>query len=160
MRHLLGLIVGLAALWLLLSGHFTPLLLLLGAASCAVVAILCWRMDIVDEETVPLHLLSRFPSYVVWLGAEIAKSNWAVAKLVVRPSAPISPTMLTVDMRDKSELGQVVYANSITLTPGTITVALRAGMAEVHGLTRDTAADVEAGGMSRRVDALERKPAR
>lgn len=156
MRYLLGLIVGLAALWLLLSGHYTPLLLSLGAASCAVVALLCWRMDIVDEETIPLHLLPRLPGYCLWLGAEIAKSNWAVAKLVAAPSMRLSPTMLTEDMRDKTELGQMIYANSITLTPGTITVALRGGIAEVHGLTNDTATDVEDGDMSRRVDALDR----
>lgn len=155
-RHLAGLLLGLAALWLLLSGIETPLLSVLGGLSCVVIAWLCVRMGIVDDETIPLHLLHRLPGYIVWLGREIAVANWAVAKIVARRKMPISPTLIDEDMRAKTELGQVFYANSITLTPGTITVELRDGRAQVHGITRDTAADVAAGGMSRRVDRLER----
>lgn len=154
-RHLGGLLFGLAALWLLLSGHYTPLLLVLGALSCCVIAWLCRRMGIVDAETVPLHLLHRLPAYALWLAGEIAKANWAVVKLVVSRGPAISPTLIDQDMSTKSDLAQVFYANSITLTPGTITVELRGGRARVHGITRDSAGDVAAGGMSRRVDRLE-----
>lgn len=155
LRYFLGLLFYLAVLWLLLSSIYTPLLLVLGALSCAVTLWLCRRMQIVDAESMPLHLLHRLPGYVLWLAGEIAQSNWGVAKIILSRSLPISPTMIDEDMRSKSERGQAVYANSITLTPGTITVALRDGQAKVHGLTRDTAADVAAGGMSRHIDQLE-----
>lgn len=156
MRYLGGLLFYLAILWLLLSGHYTPLLLGLGALSCTVTAWLCRRMRIIDAETMPLHVLPRLPGYLLWLAAEIAKSNWAVARLVCSPALPIAPTMIDEDMGRKTQLGQVFYANSITLTPGTITVDLRGGHAQVHGITRATAAEVATGTMSRRVDRLER----
>tara|TARA_B100002049_G_C16068032_1_gene371425 strand:- start:221 stop:718 length:498 start_codon:yes stop_codon:yes gene_type:complete len=154
-RYLLGLIVGAAVLWLLLSGHYTPMVLGLGAASCLFCAYVCHRMGIVDNESVPLHLLARLPGYAAWLGTEIARSNWDVAKRIVRPGRHISPTMVRLRARQSSELGQAIFANSITLTPGTVTVALRNGEAEVHAITRANAQDMDGGDMDRRVRALE-----
>ncbi|GAB3678243.1 Na+/H+ antiporter subunit E [Salinisphaera aquimarina] len=155
MRYLLGLIVGLAALWLLLSGHYSPLLLGLGGLSCLFTAYICHRMRLIDAETVPLHMLHRLPGYLFWLGLEIAKSNWDVAQRILRPGRHISPTMITLRARQQSQLGQVIFANSITLTPGTVTVGLRGGVAEVHALTEDNARDMEGGEMDKRVRALE-----
>lgn len=155
MRYLLGLIIGLAGLWLLLSGHYSPMLLGLGALSCVFTAFVCHRMGLVDAETVPLHMATRLPGYLFWLGLEIARSNWDVAKRIVMPGRHISPTMVTLRARQRSELGQVIFANSITLTPGTVTVGLRGGVAEVHALTEDNARDMEGGEMDQRVRALE-----
>lgn len=155
MRYLLGLVVGLAGLWLLLSGHYTSLVMSLGAASCAVVVFLCHRMGLIDDESVPLHLLPRLPGYLLWLAAQIASSNWDVAWRIVRPGRRISPTMVNLHAHQRTQFGQVVYANSITLTPGTVTVGLRDGHAEVHALTRDNAEDLEAGSMDARACALE-----
>lgn len=155
MRYLLGLIVGAAGLWLLLSGHYTPMVLGLGAASCVFCVYVCHRMGIVDAEGVPLHLLWRLPGYTAWLAIQIAQSNWDVAKRVVRPGRHISPTMVRLRARQSSALGQVIFANSITLTPGTVTVALRGGDAVVHALTRDNAQDMEGGDMDQRVRRLE-----
>jgi multicomponent Na+:H+ antiporter subunit E len=121
-------------------------------------------MGIVDNESVPLHMLWRLPGYTAWLGTEIARSNWDVAKRIVRPGRHISPTMVRLRARQSSELGQVIFANSITLTPGTVTVALGNGEAEVHALTRENAQDMEGGDMDQRVRRLdgtareERKP--
>jgi len=154
-RYLLGLIIGLAGLWLLLSGHYSPMLLGLGALSCLFTAFVCLRMRLVDAETIPLHMATRLPGYLFWLAIEIAKSNWDVAKRIVMPGRNISPTMVTLRARQSSELGQVIFANSITLTPGTVTVGLRDGVAEVHALTEDNARDMEGGEMDQRVRTLE-----
>lgn len=155
MRYLLGLIVGAAGLWLLLSGHYTPMVTALGGVSCVFCAYVCHRMRIVDSESVPLHLLWRLPGYTAWLGIQIAHSNWDVAQRIVRPGRHISPTMVRLHARQTSALGQVIFANSITLTPGTVTVALRGGEAEVHAITRENAQDMEGGDMDQRVRALE-----
>ena len=155
MRYLLGLIVGLAGLWLLLSGHYSPMLLTLGALSCLFTAFVCHRMRLIDAETMPLHRATRLPGYLFWLAVEIAKSNWDVAKRIVLPGRQISPTMVTLRARQSTELGQVIFANSITLTPGTVTVSLSAGVAQVHALTEDNARDMEGGEMDQRVRALE-----
>lgn len=160
MRYSLSLLVELAVLWLLLSGHFNALFLGFGAVSCLLVAWLAHRMAVVDDETQPQHLFLRLPGYWLWLGWEIVKANVDVIKCVLSPRMPISPTMGHVQAQELSELGHVIYANSITLTPGTISVALPEGAIEVHALTGDGFADLKEGAMHRRVLAVEgRTPA-
>ena len=141
-------------LWLLLSGHYEPLLLGLGAASCLVVVWIAGRMDVVDREGHPIHLTWRALPYWGWLGWEIAKTNVDVARIILNPKMPISPRMVRVKASQKSELGHVVYANSITLTPGTVTVDLVDGGLEVHALTKAAADDLASGEMDRRVTAM------
>lgn len=142
-------------LWLLLSGHYTPLLLGFGVASCALVVLISARMDVVDREGHPIHLGPRALTYWPWLFVEIVKANIDVAKRIVDPKLPISPTMLRVKASQKTEVGRVIYANSITLTPGTVSVELEGDMIEVHALTAEGAASLEEGEMDRRVTAME-----
>ena len=151
----LGLGVVLFALWFLLSGHTEPFLLALGVASCALVVFVTHRMDVIDREGFPIDLGLGAVFYWPWLGWEIVKANIDVAKVVLSPSLPISPTMFRVPTTQKTEVGQVTYANSITLTPGTITVDIVDGMLEVHALTREAADGLETGEMDRRVTAME-----
>lgn len=155
MKHALGVTVFLAAVWLALSGHYTGLLLSLGAASVLLVLWLSLRMDVVDHEGHPLHLTYRIPVYWLWLAWEIAKSNWQVMKIILSPSLPISPTVVRVTAHEKTEMGQVIFANSITLTPGTVSMGVEDGVIEVHALTRAGAEGLEDGEMDRRVCALE-----
>ncbi|WP_037335429.1 Na+/H+ antiporter subunit E [Salinisphaera hydrothermalis] len=155
MRYLLGLATGLAVLWLLLSGHYAPLTMALGALSCVFVVWLCRRLGIVSHESVPLHLLPRLPGYTLWLGLQIVRSNVDVATRLLRGRAAISPRTVIIDTRTHDPLGQAILANSITLTPGTVTVGLEDNEAIVHALTEDGAADIEAGTMARRVARLE-----
>lgn len=155
MRYLLGLIVGLATLWLLLSGHYAPLTLTLGAFSCVFSVWLCHRLDLINAETVPVHLLPRLPHYVIWLTGQIAQSNLDVARRLLLGRRTISPRTVIIDTQIHDPLGQTILANSITLTPGTVTVSLEDGEAIVHALTREGAAEIEAGTMATRVAQLE-----
>lgn len=142
-------------LWLLLSGHYDPLLLTLGAVSCLGVVAIAWRMDVIDHEGHPVQLGPRILLYWPWLAWRIVKANVEVARLIVHPALPIEPLVLKAATSQKSELGQVIYANSITLTPGTVAVDLGPGAIQVHCLTRRLAADIESGEMDRRVSRLE-----
>lgn len=142
-------------LWLLLSGHYDPLLIGFGLFSCALVVAIAHRMDVVDREGHPIDLGFGAVTYWLWLLLEIAKSNIDVARRILDPSLPISPTVIRVKTSQKTELGRVIYANSITLTPGTVSVQLADGMIEVHSLTADGAASLEEGEMDRRVTAME-----
>ena len=155
MRYRLSLFVMLAAVWLLLSGHYTPLLLVFGALSCAFVTYLAQRFDVVDHESHPLHMWWRLPGYWVWLLVEIIKSNIDVGRCIIHPSLPIDPRLFEVDASQKTDLGLVVFANSITLTPGTVTVELEEGLLRVHALTTEAAEEVMSGEMDRRVTAME-----
>lgn len=143
------------ATWILLSGHYTPLLLGLGLASTVAVVAIALRMDVVDHEGHPVHLTARFLGYWTWLTVEIVKANIDVARRIWAPSLPIDPVMIRLRASQPTELGQVIYANSITLTPGTVAVRLDGGEVLVHAVAGDMADDLAGGEMDRRVTRLE-----
>jgi len=143
-------------LWLLLSGHFSdPLLLGLGVVSVLLVVFIARRKDVSDPEGHPIHLMFRAVLYWPWLLKEIVVANIDVAKAILKTPMAIEPTVFTVTGSQKSELGRVIYANSITLTPGTVTVDLDDDRLTVHALTRAGLEGVESGEMDRRVAWLE-----
>ena len=155
MLHAVSLGLVLSILWLLLSGHFEPLLLGLGVVSVVTVVAVAHRMDVIDHEGHPVHLTWRAILYWPWLLWEIVKANIDVAKAIVQGEMPIEPTVMNVKCTQKSELGQVVYANSITLTPGTVTIAVLGDTLHVHALTPGAREGLETGEMDRRVTAVE-----
>jgi multicomponent Na+:H+ antiporter subunit E len=161
MKHIASLTAVLAFLWLIWSGHFEPLTLSLGAGSVIVVVALSVRMKVVDDEGAPIGLrYPRLALYVPWLAWEIVKANVDVARRILSPGPPaISPRIIRVRASQASELGQVIYANSITLTPGTISIDVEGGEILVHALHADAAAGVENGEMDRRCTRLETKSA-
>lgn len=146
------------ATWMLLSGEFSlhhGLVLGLGIASVILVVLIAVRMDVVDHEGHPIHLTRRFIGYWFWLLVEIVKASLDVTKRIWSPSLPISPTMYILKASQPGELGQVIYANSITLTPGTVTVRLDGGDILVHAIAREVGDDLARGEMDRRVTRLE-----
>ena len=144
-----------ALFWLLLSGYFKTLLLIFGAGSLLFTLYLSGRMRVIDKEAAPVHLLPRAVTFWPWLIWEMIKSAWTVAKIIVNPSLPISPTMTVVRPSQKTDVGVSIYANSITLTPGTITTGATSNLLTVHALTREGALDLEGGGMDARVTQFE-----
>ncbi len=109
--------------WVTLSGYFTPFLLSAGLASAVAVALFAARMDVIDAEGHPVQLGWRIVGYWGWLSKEIVKSAWDVSQIIVDPRLPISPTLVSFRPGQKTSVGLVIHANSITLTPGTITIA-------------------------------------
>ena len=155
MGRVASLVISMMAVWLLWSGHYTLLMTSFGVLSCLLVAFIARRMQVADPEGHPSHLLLRILAYLPWLTWAIVKSNLDVALRILRPSLPISPCMITVKASQTTDVGKVIYANSITLTPGTVSVGLDADEITVHCLTREAAEDVETGAMDRRVVRVE-----
>lgn len=145
----------LVAVWLLWSGHAEPLLLGFGLFSVLTVLAITRRMDrfseFADDEYPALGLLLYLP----WLFWQIFKSNLDVARIILNPRLPISPRLIRVPANQRTETGQAIYANSITLTPGTISLDVRDNQILVHALTEESAAGVEEGEMERRVCRME-----
>jgi len=147
---------GLAALWLLMSGLYKPIVLTLGFLSVLLTMVIIHRMDKVDGHQLG-YAIGVFATlkYIAWLLVEIAKSNWAVTKYILSAKTPDSQKMFEVPVTQKSELAQVVFANSITLTPGTVTVESEDDNFIVHALDFGNG-DMEAlADMDARVTAIE-----
>jgi multicomponent Na+:H+ antiporter subunit E len=143
------------AFWVVLSGFFTPFLLGAGMGSAIAVGWFAHRMKIADHESLPLHLFPRVLSYWPWLLKEIAKSAWDVSKLVVHPDIPIQPSLVRFRPTQRTHVGLCTHANSITLTPGTITVDIGEDEVLVHALTTAGAEGVLSGDMDRHVTRYE-----
>lgn len=151
----LALAASLFGFWLLLSGIYTPFLVLSGLGASIAVALLAQRMELADREGHPIHLGLAAAAYWPWLLKEILKSGWQVTRIILDPRLPISPTLVRFKPSQKTAVALATHANSITLTPGTITVEAQHDEFLVHALTREAAAGVVASEMDRRVSRME-----
>jgi multicomponent Na+:H+ antiporter subunit E len=156
--YFISLTLTLVAVWLLWSGYGLnhPFLLLLGGLSVLLCLWIAKRMGIVDEEGTPAQLGIRpFTRFAPWLVVEIIKANVEVTKIVLSPKMPLKRNLIEVGANPKSDIGKVILANSITLTPGTVAVNLQGDRILVHALSFEGAADDLSGEMDRRVCQLE-----
>jgi len=158
MLHSAILFVLFYAFWILMSGFFTPFLLAAGAASSLAVVWFAHRMHVADREGHPVHLIGSALSYWPWLAREILKSALDVSRVILDPRLPASPTVVSFKPRQRTVVGLVTHANSITLTPGTLSVEVGPERFLVHGLTRDSANAAVDSDMDRRVERFERRP--
>jgi len=154
--------LGLAAVllyvfWLLLSGIYTPFLLTMGALVSIAVVWLSHRMNVIDREGHPYHLGWSAASYWPWLIKEILKSALLVARVIVNPRGRPTPTLTRFRPRQKTVVGLVTHANSITLTPGTLSVEVGRDEIVVHAFTREGADGVHDSEMDHRVERFEGK---
>lgn len=141
--------------WLLWSGHTEALLLGLGILSCVLVVMLSLRMGLVDDEGPRLAVAWRLARYAPWLLWQIVKANVDVARRILNPKLPIAPRLIRVHTQQRSALGRTIFANSITLTPGTVSIDLDGEDIVVHALTAEAARELQEGTMNRRVAGLE-----
>ena len=155
MLHLIALGAALTGLWFLLSGYFIPLILALGAGSIIGVVWIANRLDVVDHESHPIHIVPRGTGYYLWLLWEIVKANVDVAKAIIYGGNRLKPQVFKVKATQRSDVGRVTYANSITLTPGTVTIFCDGEDLTIHSLTPGAREGLETGDMDRRVTALE-----
>lgn len=155
MKRTVSLFLVLFGFWFIMSGHTEGWLLALGVASTALTVWLARRLDAIDHEGHPLHLAWRGMPYWGWLMVEIVKANIDVARAILAGPSAIAPGVFTFKAGQKDDLGRTIHANSITLTPGTVTMGVKAdGTLTIHALTRASREGVESGEMDRRVSRL------
>ncbi|MDJ0832475.1 MAG: Na+/H+ antiporter subunit E [Gammaproteobacteria bacterium] len=157
LASILILFVLLAATWLVWSGLFKALLLFLGLVSSVLCLWLAIRMRFFDDYLFSLPVGRGYLRYLVWLTREVIKSSLDVTKVVLSPSLPISPRIARIRAGSDHPYDQVLFANSITLTPGTLSMDLDEGVITVHALTEQGMRDLLAGEMDRRITALRGK---
>lgn len=151
MKHAISLTAVLFAMWLLMSGHYDALLISLGIVSVLFTVFLAMRMDVVDHESYPIHLTGRLFRFWSFLGKEIVMANIDVARRILTPGRAISPRTFELKLPQKTDLGKVIYTNSITLTPGTVSMRIERDTVLVHALTQETMDDLVAERMARQV---------
>ena len=144
------LIVSLIAAWLLWSGLFKPLILAFGVFSCALVFVLVKRMGYFADQLFALRFSLRVLRYWIWLGGEMIKSSLDVARIILSPSLPISPDVVDIPANSWHAFEQVMLGNSITLTPGTVTIKIIDDEFWVHAINRELAEDLP-GEMEKRI---------
>lgn len=143
----------LMALWLLMSGHYTVLVTGLGVLSVAFAVAMARRINAADDEGLPLHMMKSLPGYLIWLFREILMSNIATAKVILGNTP--DPEVFRVPYSQKTAAGVAAYANSITLTPGTVTIDIDDKGFLVHALDASFGDDVRSGEMDRRLRLAE-----
>ena len=151
--HYLFILVFLMLFWMLLSGHGEPLILAFGMLSSLLVTLLIARMDSRDGEPATFRPGIRVMHYFGWLFWQVVRSNIDVARRIWNPSLPIRPSWQRLDTEVTTPLEKTLYANSITLTPGTLSVELdgewlyvhcvTVGALDTEGATEEIAADFE-----------------
>jgi len=140
LRSSFVLALALIATWLTLSGYFKPMLLILGAISIVLVLAMSARMKVTDSETAPYLTIPQTLVYFVWLFVEIIKANVQVVKAVLKPDMEVSPTLTKISLTQKQDISKVMFANSITLTPGTVSVLMEEDHILVHALLNEMSA--------------------
>lgn len=158
--HSIVLFVSLMAFYVVLSGQVTNgFLMTAGVVCCAAITLLCRRLGIVDDEGVPYQYWGRTILYLPYLIKEVIKSNIDVMKIVWRPGPlQVAPQMVKVPHTCRTSYGLVTYCNSITLTPGTVTVEIGDDDLLVHCLSKafaDGVSDIGPGSMQDRCKRVE-----
>jgi len=142
----------LSVFWLLLSGYIQPLLLGFGAASVAVVLLILKRMDDIDKEQ--QHIGLRPIRYLPWLIGQIIRSSIQVTQLIWRSPVTLTPALAKVKAKDVPRHKRVLYANSITLTPGTLAVDLVDDEITVHALQESSIDELAEGDMEKKITTI------
>jgi len=139
--RLIVVVAVLFAFWLLLSGNYKAWLVWSGLGASVLVVLFSAAKRVIDFEGFPIEDLPRGLVYWVWLVGQIVLSAWAVTRIILTRDLPISPSMVEVAAEPQTPVGLTTYANSITLTPGTIAVEVgeKAHSVWVHALTRENA---------------------
>ncbi len=134
--------------WLLLSSFFDALHLIAGILCSFLAALISYKLLRPGKNVVTL---ARFILYIPWLIYEIILANFDVAYRTLHPKMPIDPEVIQFKSFLKSDIALTTFANSITLTPGTLTVNAEEGMFSVHVLTNKAKSELLSGEMQRKV---------
>ncbi|KJS03979.1 MAG: hypothetical protein VR73_15980 [Gammaproteobacteria bacterium BRH_c0] len=150
-KHIAGLIGLCLVAWFLLSGQTKPLLLGLGLASVLLTVFIAVRMEIIDHESHPLALSGKLFVYWLWLGWQMVLSAFSVTLAVFAPRSRVAPATAQIPTGARSDIGRVIFANSITLTPGTVAIRVEDDFIEIHSIDQANIANLQQGEMLNRI---------
>jgi multicomponent Na+:H+ antiporter subunit E len=142
--------------WILVSSAVDSQHILVGIVAAFIVSHFSSDLLIGKSKDIPsLKAVPLFLSYLVHLGVEIVTANLTVARIVLDPKLPISPSIIKFKTQLKTDTAKATLANSITLTPGTLTIDIKGDTFYVHTLTREDANEVKRWHMEKRLLEVE-----
>lgn len=143
--------------WLLLNGRWTTEIAVVGVVLSALLYLFAWKfMDYgPKKEWAVARRLFRIIGYFFYLVGEIFRSAAQTIHYIWSPRDQVVPTLTSFRTRLRTDAGKVVLANSITMTPGTITVSIQEDKLLVHCLDETFAEGLEGSEMERRVMRVE-----
>ena len=150
-KHTIILAALLFSLWLGLSGQLNILMLSLGLASTLFIVYIAHRMDVIDHEKYPAQMTVLLLHFWLFLFREIIIANIDVLKRIFKPGKNISPQLFELPLTQKTDISRVIYANAITMTPGTVSVNVNKETITVHSLSVEAANDLCSGRMAKAV---------
>jgi len=150
-KHIISLGALLFALWLGLSGQLNIFMLSLGLVSTLLIVYLAHRMDFIDEDIYPAHMTVLLLRFWMFLAREVIVANIDVIRRIFRPGKNISPQLFELPLTLKTDLSRVIYANAITMTPGTVSANLDKKTITIHTLSIESAQDLSSGRMANAV---------
>ena len=163
--HLVSMAVLLFAFWMLLSGNTQPKFLTYGVLTAVIATWVSYPLLLVPngDDTKRYFVFGVNPvklvAYVIWLFWQLVLANIDVIRATVRPEIEIDPCVVRFRYQTDNPMARVVLANSITLTPGTVTMNVTDdGVYEVHALTVGAAEGLRSGDMQKKVAWLYGEP--
>jgi len=130
--------------WILLNGSVAADTLIVGALAAFLITLFFRRgLACITEFRFTPRAFVAAAQFLVYFGKEMIKSNFKLAAIVLNPALPINPGIVKVRTKLKSPMARLLLANSITLTPGTLTIELDGEWLYVHSVTAESA-DIEA----------------
>lgn len=160
MTYLPGLVIALALLWFGLSGETSPFFIGLAVVAVVLTLMLSARLKVIGRDASPYHRAPQLLLYTGWLVVEIVKANVAVIVRVLGPRHAIDPAVVRLRTLARTDLGRALFANSITLTPGTVTMDVEGDKVLVHALVRENASVASFEPMDRRAARAADSPKR
>ncbi len=145
------------AFWIILNGQWTGEIAIVGLVLSALLYLLMWKfMNFSPKrEWEVVKRLPRLVAYFFYLVKEIFKAAWGTIKFIWSPSQEVDPEVTSFHTKLKSGWGKVALANSITLTPGTITVDIRDDVMLVHCIDHSFGEGLEDSDMEKRILKIE-----
>ena len=142
--------------WIFLSGEFSFILLLSGIISSLLVSYISHDL-LIGNGDMKLGFIRtiRFIRFLPWLLWQIVLANIDLALRTLHPKMPINPILINIKNNLKTDLGMVILANSITLTPGTVTIDVNENEFLIHVISEKAAQSLISGEMQARVKKIE-----
>lgn len=147
-------LVAITGFWLLLSGYYTTWILSLGVISIALVLWFIHRMNFTDNMPIRIRLTPKLISYLVWLFVQVVKANLELGRRVLKPNMPIEPLWERLPINLNNDMERTLYANSVTLTPDTLTVRMDEDSFLVHALWKESVEGLKEGETERRIKEI------